>query len=42
MPAWEKLLKEEDMWNVILFVYDFTGRRPRASESVKDSVEKGH
>jgi mono/diheme cytochrome c family protein len=40
MPAWENFLKEEDMWNVILFLYDFTGRRPRASENVKDVVEK--
>jgi mono/diheme cytochrome c family protein len=40
MPAWENLLKEDDMWNVILFLYDFTGRRPRASENVKDVVEK--
>jgi mono/diheme cytochrome c family protein len=40
MPAWENFLKEEDMWNVILFLYDFTGRRPRAAENVKDVVEK--
>jgi hypothetical protein len=32
MPAWEKLLKEEEMWDVILFLYDFTGSRPRARE----------
>jgi mono/diheme cytochrome c family protein len=32
MPAWEKLLKEEEMWDVILFLYDFTGARPRARE----------
>ena len=28
MPAWEKFLKEEEMWDVILFLYDFTGQRP--------------
>ena len=28
MPAWEKFLKEEEMWEVILFLYDFTGQRP--------------
>ena len=28
MPAWEKFLKEEEMWEVILFLYDFTGERP--------------
>ena len=32
MPAWEKILKEEDIWDVILFLYDFTGRKPRARE----------
>ena len=30
MPAWEKFLKEEEMWDVILFLYDFTGERPAA------------
>ena len=30
MPQWEKFLSEEEMWNVILFLYDFTGNRPRA------------
>ena len=32
MPAWEKFLKEDEMWDAILFLYDFTGRRPRATE----------
>jgi mono/diheme cytochrome c family protein len=32
MPAWEKFLKEDEMWDVILFLYDFTGQRPRAKE----------
>jgi mono/diheme cytochrome c family protein len=34
MPAWEKLLKEEEIWDVILFIYDFTGEKPRAKEEV--------
>jgi hypothetical protein len=34
MPAWEKFLKEEEMWEAILFLYDFTGQRPRAKEEV--------
>ena len=34
MPAWEKFLKEEEMWDAILFLYDFTGGRPRAREEV--------
>jgi mono/diheme cytochrome c family protein len=32
MPAWEKILKEEEMWDVVLFLYDFTNERPRARE----------
>jgi mono/diheme cytochrome c family protein len=32
MPAWEKILKEDEMWEAILFLYDFTGQRPRARE----------
>jgi len=34
MPAWENFLKEEEMWDVILFLYDFTGERPRAKEEI--------
>jgi hypothetical protein len=29
MPAWEKFLKEEEMWDAILFLYDYTDLRPR-------------
>jgi mono/diheme cytochrome c family protein len=32
MPAWEKFLTEDEMWDVILFLYDFTGQKPRAGE----------
>jgi len=32
MPAWEEFLTEEEMWEAILFLYDFTGQRPRARE----------
>jgi hypothetical protein len=34
MPSWEKFLKEEEMWDAILFLYDFTGSRPRGREEV--------
>jgi mono/diheme cytochrome c family protein len=34
MPAWENFLTEEEIWDVILFIYDFTGERPRAREEV--------
>jgi mono/diheme cytochrome c family protein len=33
MPAWEKILKEDEMWEAILFLYDFTAQRPRAREA---------
>ena len=32
MPAWEKFLKEDEIWDAILFLYDFNGLRPRAKE----------
>ena len=38
MPAWEKFLKEEEMWEAILFLYDFTGQRPRAKEEVAHAM----
>lgn len=41
MPAWEKFLTEEEMWNVILFLYDFTDYRPRARHDVTGD-EGGH
>ncbi len=34
MPSWEKFLKEDEMWDAILFLYDFTGQRPRGREEV--------
>jgi mono/diheme cytochrome c family protein len=35
MPAWEDRLSEEQMWDVILFLYQFTGLKPRAVEAVE-------
>lgn len=35
MPAWEKFLKEDEMWDAILFLYDFTNQRPRATEEAQ-------
>ncbi len=32
MPAWEDFLTEEEIWDVTLFLYDYTGHRPRARE----------
>lgn len=36
MPAWEKFLTEEEIWEVILFLYDFTNQRPRARTEVAE------
>ena len=30
MPAWEKALTEDEIWKVILFLYDYTGNTPRS------------
>jgi len=32
MPAWETFMSEADVWDVIIFLYDYTGYRPRATE----------
>lgn len=36
MPAWEKFLTEEEMWDVVAFLYDFSGQKPRARETVHE------
>src|SRR3990172_452409 len=33
MPAWEDRLTEEEIWKVILYLYDATGYQPRRSET---------
>ncbi|MBM3565992.1 MAG: cytochrome c [Alphaproteobacteria bacterium] len=30
MPIWQDFLSEEEIWKVILFLYDYTGHRPRS------------
>jgi len=30
MPVWQNFLKEDEIWKVILFLYDYTGHRPRS------------
>ncbi len=32
MPVWQDFLTEEEIWKVILFIYDYTGNVPRAWE----------
>lgn len=36
MPAWELFLTEEEIWDVILFLYDYTGHKPREREEVHE------
>jgi mono/diheme cytochrome c family protein len=38
MPAWDQFLDEEQIWDVILFLYDFTGNRPRAREAIEPTA----
>jgi hypothetical protein len=35
MPAWETFLTNQEMWEVILYLYDRTGQRPRVKVEVK-------
>jgi len=30
MPVWQNFLTEDEIWEVILFLYDYTGRQPRS------------
>lgn len=30
MPVWQAFLSEDEIWKVILFLYDYTGHRPRS------------
>jgi mono/diheme cytochrome c family protein len=32
MPVWQDFLSEDEIWKVILFLYDYTGHRPRSWE----------
>ncbi len=34
MPAWELFLDEEEIWDVILFLYEYTGYEPREREEI--------
>ena len=33
MPVWQNFLQEDEIWKVILFLYDYTGHRPRTWEN---------
>ena len=34
MPIWSTLLSEEEVWKVILFLYDYTGHNPRVTKEL--------
>lgn len=34
MPVWEQFLTDEEIWDVVLYLYEYTGQRPRAREEV--------
>lgn len=34
MPVWQDFLTEDDIWKVILFLYDYTGHHPRTFEGI--------
>lgn len=35
MPRWEQFLSNEEIWDVILFLYEFTGFEPRARHDIE-------
>lgn len=39
MPAWEEILTEEEIWAVIVFLYEQTGNRPRTWEETAEGGE---
>jgi mono/diheme cytochrome c family protein len=41
MPAWEDFMTEEEIWAVVLFLYEQTGHRPRTWEHGGAEAESG-
>ena len=35
MPVWENFLSEDEIWSVIIYLYEQTGRQPRAEAASK-------
>ncbi|MCK5359829.1 MAG: c-type cytochrome, partial [Gammaproteobacteria bacterium] len=38
MPVWHEILQEQDVWNVITFLYDYVGQVPRIWDQDKSQV----
>jgi hypothetical protein len=41
MPAWENFLTEDEIWSVIVFLYEQSGWQPRRWEAAGEG-EAGH
>lgn len=39
MPVWHEMLNEDEVWKIILFLYDYTGQVPRSWELEESSGE---
>ena len=39
MPVWHEMLKEDEVWKIILFLYDYTGHVPRSWELEAKTAE---
>ncbi len=39
MPAWEDILTEEEIWKVIMYIYDAAGVEPRTWEEQSESID---
>ena len=42
MPVWEDFLTEDEIWAVIIYLYEQNGFRPRAWEEGEAGKEGGH
>jgi DMSO reductase family type II enzyme heme b subunit len=41
MPVWHEMLEEEDVWNLIMFLYDYVGQVPRMWDQGISSAVSG-
>ncbi len=42
MPAWEEVLDQDEIWSVIIFLYEQTGAQPRTWEELAGEEAAGH
>ncbi|SEH07271.1 c-type cytochrome [Candidatus Venteria ishoeyi] len=41
MPVWHEMLSEDDVWNVITYLYDYVGQVPRMWDAAQSKVVTG-